>query len=150
IKTIDSILDELENFVSQNPHSKAIAEARLARIFSSTAAPSKVTQETTITGKRPWSKEMKITKAEGRRNPATFVKEVYEAEIMNRSLTRSSLEKADPALSRAYATWIHRHPADDLGLAKTSHKVDHDLEALKFIPARELSRLASAARRRKM
>ncbi|MFZ1745880.1 MAG: hypothetical protein WAU17_08165, partial [Nitrospirales bacterium] len=83
IKTIDSILDELENFVSQNPHSKAIAEARLARIFSSTAAPSKVTQETTITGKRPWSKEMKITKAEGRRNPATFVKEVYEAEIMN-------------------------------------------------------------------
>lgn len=49
-------------------------------------------------------------------SPAAWIQRVYAAELEAGTLTRAALREADLPLYQAYATWIRRHPDDDLAL----------------------------------
>jgi hypothetical protein len=87
-----------------SPAPTAIARDRAAPAFAAAVR----------TGRATWSDEMKKTKAEGRRNPAQFIREEYALELSAGILTRDGLPQIDYALAKAYASWIRpaRHPED--------------------------------------
>lgn len=62
-------------------------------------------------------------------NPAAFIRRVYVKEIANGSLTKPDLLKADKRLYQAYATWISRHPEDDVGLSNPRRQTFETAEA---------------------
>lgn len=85
-----------------SPAPTAIARDKAAPAFAAAARA----------GRATWSDEMKKTKAEGRRNPAQFIRDEYALELAAGILTRAALKDADFRLAEALAVWIHRHPED--------------------------------------
>lgn len=84
------------------------------------AEGSALSKKVALVNRRPrakWAEETKLTKAEGRRNPAQFIREEYAQELAAGTLTRADLKTEDSqTLYDAYVGWIRRHPEDDLGL----------------------------------
>lgn len=76
-----------------------------------------------------WSDETKKSKAEVQRNPAQFIRDEFEEELAAGTLARADLKKLDSeALYQAYATWIARHPEEDLRLpTEQKAKYERDL-----------------------
>lgn len=101
---IKAILEDIRKYpeLTQEPLVKELAQA-LSAPFAKAAKP--------FAGKPKWSDEMEKAKAEGRRNPAQFIREEYAKELEAGALTRADLPSD---LYQAYANWIRptRHPED--------------------------------------
>jgi len=87
-------------------------------------------------------------------SPAAWVKRVYAAELAAGTLTRAAILEADQPLYQAYATWIRRHPEDDLEIPTRSEITTAELEILRHPDGVERSmraaRLQAAARMREI
>lgn len=69
--------------------------------------------------RKKWSEEMKHSKAEGKRDPAQFIREEFAEELVAGILCRSMLSSVDFPLSKAYGNWIKpdRNPTDTVNFA---------------------------------
>ncbi len=88
-------------------------------------------------------------------SPVAFIKMHYgitdsDGNWDSLGLTRKHLNKIDPELSSAYASWVRpgRHPEDALELIKQSQLVDSELDNISEEDIRKYRRIVSAYYRR--
>lgn len=113
-KQLSEILNRLSGLLKDNPELGAKATAKLKDVFAELpdASPEIVARLEAFRGRKPWAEEMERTKSEGKRNPATFIREVYADGVSTRALQRWMLWSIDYALAEAFASWIKRHAED--------------------------------------
>lgn len=110
---LSAITTEIHSFLDKYPWRMVELTGAICWVLARYVDP------TLTTISRPkWSTEMRKPRGEGRRSPIQFIKEEYREELDARVLTRIILKNSDEPLYRAYASWIHRHPGDDLQLPK--------------------------------
>ena len=112
-KFANTLLSQIEEFAASSGIDRREIDERLYIIFRAYSE----NHNSTESARSKWSDETKKKKAEGRRNPAQFIREEFKEELEAGTLARADLKSLDSEkLYHAYGVWIGRHPEDDLGL----------------------------------
>jgi hypothetical protein len=92
---------ELALLLREHPEHIPIARKELKKTFA---------KAETVSQRASWSN---VTARNGR-NPAEFVRDVYQAELASQQLTRGEIRRLDRPLYQAFATQLNRASIDDI------------------------------------